>query len=59
MSCAAVSPRFVSVKDSGPTVAKEVINASKRGVKIRALVNEEFILSKMGDLKEQGIKEKM
>ncbi|RCV65615.1 Sugar-specific transcriptional regulator TrmB [Methanophagales archaeon] len=48
-----------NLKDSGTTVAKEVINASERGVRIRALVNEEFIISKMRDLKEQGIKEKI
>nr|QNO56853.1 hypothetical protein IPLBMFHP_00039 [Methanosarcinales archaeon ANME-1 ERB7] len=48
-----------NLKYSGTTVAKEVINASERGVKIRALLNEKFIIFEMGYLKEQEIKEKI
>ena len=46
-------------KDSGAIIRNEAINASGRGVKIRALVNEEFIIPKMEFMKERGMKEKI
>jgi hypothetical protein len=47
------------LKDSGATVAKEVINATERGVKIKALLTEDFIITEMEILKEHGGKEKI
>jgi len=46
-------------KDSEDTVAKEAIKAAERGVKIKALLNEEFIITEMEYLKELGGKEKI
>ena len=46
-------------KDSEATVPNEVIKATERGVKIKALLNEEFIIPKMEYMKERGIKEKI
>ena len=46
-------------KDSGATVINEVIKATERGVTIRALVNEEFLVSKMKFMENRGIKEKI
>ena len=46
-------------KDSEAAVPNEVIKAAERGVKIKALLNEEFIIPKMEYMKERGIKEKI
>jgi len=46
-------------KDCGVTVINEVIKATERGVAIRALVNEEFLVSKMKLMEKHGIKEKI
>ncbi len=46
-------------KDSEATVPNEAIKATERGVKIKALLNEEFIIPKMEYMKERGIKEKI
>ena len=46
-------------KSSEDTVAKEAIKAAERGVKIKALLNEEFIITEMEYLKELGVKEKI
>jgi sugar-specific transcriptional regulator TrmB len=46
-------------KGSEDTVAKEAIKAAERGVKIKALLNEEFIITEMEYLKELGVIEKI
>ena len=48
-------------KDTESTILilNEVIKATERGVKIKALLNEEFIIPEMEYLKEQGVKEKI
>ncbi len=46
-------------KDGGATVINEVIKATERGVMIRALVNEEFISSKLKFMEKHGLKEKI
>ncbi|MCK4476234.1 MAG: TrmB family transcriptional regulator [Methanophagales archaeon] len=46
-------------KDSELTVLNGAIKATERGVKIKALLNEEFIIPKMEYMKERGIKEKI
>ena len=46
-------------KDSEAAVPNEVIKAAERGVKIKALLNEEFIIPKVEYMKERGIKEKI
>jgi sugar-specific transcriptional regulator TrmB len=46
-------------KGSEATIFNEAIKATERGVKIKALLTEEFIITEMKILKEQGIKEKI
>lgn len=46
-------------KDRGVTVINEVIKATERGVTIRVLVNEEFMISKMKFMEKHRLKEKM
>lgn len=47
------------LKDGGATVINEVIKATERGVAIKALVNEEFLVPKMKFMEKHGIKEKI
>ena len=46
-------------KDSEATIPKEAIKAAERGVKIKVLLNEEFIIPKIEYMKECGMKEKI